>query len=214
VAVGAPNKLSALMRAPRFAIAALLAAALGGGVAACGSEEELHVIEGEPLEVGEVSYNVQITRFLNPDDPEDQGYLAGQERPEPGEAYLGVFLTIENEGDEEFPVPSEFVVTDTEGTEHEPIPSRSAYALQLPGLEPDVESLTQSDEDLDVVEDLQPLDVPAHGEIPIPDTTAAEGVIGGAMLLFVVEQEVTENRPLELEVPAGDGETGVIELDI
>jgi hypothetical protein len=202
------------MRGLRVAIAALLATALSGAVVACGSEEELHVIEGEPLEAGDVSYNVQITRFLNPDDPEDQGYLVGQERPEPGEAYLGVFLTIENEGDEAVEVPSEFTVTDTEGTHHEPIPSTSPYALQVPGLEPDVETLTESDEDLETVEDLQPLEVPADGEIPIPDTTAAEGVIGGAMLLFVVEQEVTENRPLELEIPLEDGETGVIELDI
>ena len=202
------------MRGLRIAIAALLLVALSGVAAACGSEEELHVIEGEPLETGDVSYNVQITRFLNPDDPEDQGYLVGQERLEPGKGYLGVFLTIENEGDEAFDVPSEFIVTDTEGTEHEPIPSTSPYALQLPGQEPDFGTLTESDEDLETVEDLQPLEVPADGEIPIPDTTAAEGVIGGALLLFVVEQQVTENRPLELEVPTEDGETGIIELDI
>lgn len=201
------------MRGLRVAIAAVLTAALAF-VAACGSEEELHVIEGEPLEVGEVSYNVQITRFLNPDDPEDQGYLAGQKRPEPGSAYLGVFLTIENEGDEAVDVPSEFTIVDTEGNEHEPIPSTSAYALQLPGQETDVPSLTAGDEEEETVSDLQPLEVPADGEIPIPDTTAAEGVIGGAMLLFLVEQEVTQNRPLELEVPAEDGETGIIELDI
>ena len=39
-------------------------------------------------------------------------------------------------------------------------------------------------------------------------------MIGGALLLFDVEQEVTENRPLELEIPLEDGETGIIELDI
>ena len=210
------NKLPALMRGLRVAISAVLTVALCVFAAACGgSEEELHVVEGEPLESGDVSYNVQITRFLNPDDPEDQGYLVGQPRPEPGHAYLGVFITIENEGDEAVEVPSEFTVTDTQGTEHEPIPSTSTYALQIPGLEPDqTESLTASDEDQEVTEDLQPLEVPADGEIPIPDTTAAEGVIGGALLLFDVEGEVTENRPLELEIGLEDGETGVIELDI
>jgi hypothetical protein len=199
----------------RVAIAAALAAFLVVFAAACGAEEELHVIEGEPLELGDVGYNVQITRFLNPDDPEDQGYLVGQERPEPGSAYLGVFLTIENEGSEAVDVPSDFVVLDTEGNEYEPVPSASTYALQLPGLEPEqTASLTEADEDEGVIEDLQPLEVPPHGEIPIPDTTAAEGVIGGAMLLFLVDQEVTENRPLELEVHGEDGETGVVELDI
>jgi hypothetical protein len=198
----------------RVAIAAALAAFLVVFAAACGAEEELHVIEGEPLEFGDVGYNVQITRFLNPDDPEDQGYLVGQERPEPGEAYLGVFLTVENEGDEAFDLPYAFRVADTEGNEYEPIPSESTYALQLPGQGGDAESLTAADESEEQVEDLQPLEVPPHGEIPIPDTTAAEGVIGGAMLLFLVEQEVTENRPLELKVPGEGGETGVIELDI
>jgi hypothetical protein len=56
--------------------------------------------------------------------------------------------------------------------------------------------------------------VPAGGEIPIPSTTAAEGVIGGAMLLFLVDQQVAENRPLELEVPGDAGESGFVELDI
>ena len=48
----------------------------------------------------------------------------------------------------------------------------------------------------------------------MPDSTAAEGVIGGAMLLFLVDQNVAENRPLELEIPGEAGEVGRIELDI
>jgi len=187
-------------------------------VAGCGEEEELQVVEGEPLELGEVSYNVQITRFLNPGDSEDEGYLAGQQPPKPGEAYLGVFLTIENDGDEEADVPYAFKVRDTQAAEnsshglgiYDPIPSSSVYALQLPGQD---ESASGGFEE-GAVEDLQPTTIPAGDELPVANSTAATGVIGGAMLLFLVDQEVAENRPLELEVPGEGGERGFIELDI
>jgi len=204
----------------RLPIAMFLALALCAAVfaAGCGEEEELHVVEGEPLELGELSYNVQITRLLNPDDPEDEGYLAGQERPEPGHAYLGVFLTVHNDGDEDADLPYAFKVRDTqaaEGSSHglgiyDPIPSGSVYALQLPGQE----EPPSADFPEGTIDDLQPTTVPADGEIPVPDTTAADGVIGGAMLLFLVDQNVAENRPLELEVPGDGGESGFVELDI
>jgi hypothetical protein len=203
----------------RIPLALLLAFALCASFAAgCGEEEELHVVEGEPLELGELAYNVQITRFLNPDDPEDEGYLAGQERPEPGHAYLAVFLTVENEGDEDADLPYAFKVRDTQAAEgaaqglgvYDPIPSASVYALQLPGQDESASGGIAPSE----IDDLQPTTVPADGEIPIPDSTPAEGVIGGAMLLFLVDQNVAENRPLELEVPGDAGENGFVELDI
>jgi hypothetical protein len=205
----------------RLPLAIFLALALCAAlvVAGCGGEEEeLQVVEGEPLELGELAYNVQITRFLNPDDPEDKGYLAGQQPPEPGQAFLGVFLTIENDGDEAADIPYNFKVRDTQASEsasqgvgiYDPVPSSSVYALQLPGQD---ESASGGFEE-GAVEDLQPTTIPAGDEIPIPDSTAAEGVIGGAMLLFLVDQEVAENRPLELEVPGEAGEHGTIELDI
>lgn len=64
--------LPALMRRlPAASIALVLVVSLA--IAACGEEETHEVVEGEPLELGELSYNVQLTRFLNPDDPEDSG---------------------------------------------------------------------------------------------------------------------------------------------
>ena len=206
----------------RLPLAICLVLALFGAaiVAGCGEEEaELHVVEGEPLEMGDLSYTAQISRYLNPDDPEDRGYLAGQEPPEPDKAYFGVFITVENETGEDQELPDGFLLRSTEadpeatsGTGiYEPVPSNSVYALQLPGLEDEA----QEGLDPGQINDLQPSTVPADGEIPIPDTTAAEGVIGGAMLLFLVDQEVAENRPLELEVPGAPGaRPGFIELDI
>ena len=34
------------------------------------------------------------------------------------------------------------------------------------------------------------------------------------MVLFLIDTAATENRPLELEIPGPDGETGTVELDI
>lgn len=186
----------------------LIAAAFFAVLAGCGEEEELEVIEGEPLHLGDISYNVQITRFLNPGDPEDQGYLTGLEPPPAEEAYLGVFLTVENEGSEAAEIPDDIRVVDTQGSEYEPIPSESPFALPLPGEggTTGAEGVVPADEDATSVE--------AGGEIPEPDTIPAYGPIGGSMLLFRVDETVTENRPLELEIPGESGETGKIELDI
>ena len=53
----------------------------------------------------------------------------------------------------------------------------------------------------------------AGDEVPLDDTAAASGPIQGQVLVFLVDQGVSENRPLELEIDA-DGDKGVVELDI
>jgi hypothetical protein len=177
------------------------AAALAAAVSACGEEEAdpagvggtsvVHeeAVEGEPLELGELSYNVQITRFLNPDDPEDTEYLVGLPEPEPGVEYLGVFMVIENDSEEALPSADEYIVTDTLGEEFELVESESPYALDV-GLE-----------------------VPAEGELPLPNTTAATGPNQGSMLIFEVAATVSENRPLQLEIDSSEGSGGIV-LDI
>jgi hypothetical protein len=170
-------------------VAALLAGALT--VAGCGEdEEELDVIEGEPVELGELRYNVQITRFLNPSDPEDEAYLVGQRDASPDDDYLGVFMTIENESDSSVQLPDEMTVVDTRDNTYEPRESESVYALELGAT------------------------LEGGGELPAPATPAATGPISGAMVLFLVNRNVTENRPIELEIPSSTGEEARVELDI
>jgi hypothetical protein len=173
-----------------LAVGAVLAGIASVVATGCGEDEnELNVKEGEPLELGDLRYNVQITRFLNPDDAEDAAYLQGEPDPAPGKAYLAVFMTVENAGDDVLDVPGDFRVVDTRDNTYKPVPSDSAYALD-PG------TPVGSGEDL-----------------PAPDTPAASGPIKGAMVLFLVDQGVTENRPLELEIPSSSGD-GHVELDI
>lgn len=170
-------------------VALLVAVPLAG----CGEkegEEALEAVEGEPLHLEGLIYNVAITRFLNPNETSDAEYLIGQP-PEPsGQSYLGVFLLITNENDDDDIESAEnYAVTDASARHYEWLESKSPYAL-------DVGAIVDGD-----------------GAIPAPDTTAAAGPIQGAMLLFLVDDDVSEERPLELEIES-PGETGVVELDI
>ena len=175
----------------RAALLALALAAVALGAAACGEEEETTVVEGEPLELGELRFNVQLTRFLNPDDTEDSEYLRGLPEPPPGEDYLAVFMDVENEGDDEAQLPgtADVEVEDTTGAKAEPVETDSLFALQLGET------------------------IPAGAELPEADTAASSGPVKGAFLLFLVPEAVTENRPLELQI-SSHGEEGIIELDL
>jgi hypothetical protein len=185
-----PERDLSRIRRPIAALLCLLAlVAVPLALGACGEEEEVEVVEGEPLELGELGYNVLITRFLNPADVEDASYLVGQPEPEAGTDYLGVFLTIKNHSDEALASASEYVIHDTLDNAYEPIPSTSLYALDIGG------------------------DVPARGVIPLPDSTPAAGLNQAAMLLFLVDEEVSQNRPLKMEI-GSDAGAGEVELDI
>lgn len=179
---------------PRPTIAVLIALALalsGMAVAGCGEEHELEVPEGEPIELGEVHYNVQISRFLNPADPADEGYLEGVEvEASADELLFGVFLTVENESDTTVRIPENFQIVDTQGNSFDPLPADGPFALELGGT------------------------IPPGGELPEADTPAAAGAIGGSLIPFLIPEETTENRPLELRIPGPSGEDGVVELDI
>jgi hypothetical protein len=168
---------------------ALAALAVAASLSACGAEEETEAAEGEPIEIAGLSYNVQITRFLNPDDTEDAEYLVGQPPAEPGFSYLGVFMVIENESAEVRPSATNYTVVDTLLNEFEIAESESPYALEVGA------------------------DVPAEGQLPIPNTTPATGPNHGSLVIFPVADEVSDNRPLRLEIQTFAG-TGEVILDI
>jgi len=169
---------------------ALLVAAVAIG--ACGASEEHKegLLEGEPVELGELRWNVLFSRFLNPDDIEDRDYLVGQPPPPADATYFGVFVQIDNEDeDNPQPLPAELTVEDTAHDEYTSIESESSYALHL-GTEID-----------------------AGAEVPALDSTPQAGQTQGSVVLFLIPDEAAEERPLELIIPGQDG-PATYELDI
>jgi hypothetical protein len=176
----------------RILILPLLVLALVGLAASssgCGEEETAEAKEGEPLELGDLSYNIQITRELNRFSPEDAAYLEGAPRIRPNQEYLGVFMQVTNQGDEEAVIPGPLEIVDTRGTVYRQVELDNEWALK-PGTP-----------------------VAPGATVPGPETVARNGSIEGSMALFVVDQSANENRPLLLEVPGPEGH-GEIILDL
>lgn len=164
---------------PSLALAALLALMF---VSACGySSDEKEVVEGEPVELGELKYNVIFSRFLNPDDNEDSPYLVGQPKPPPGSAYFGVFFEVQNESEEPQTLADSFTIVDADHQKFEALESESLYALPVGG------------------------EVEAEEQIPVLDSTPATGPIEGSVLIFELPASASENRPLILEIPGPEG---------
>ena len=174
---------------------AVAALALG----ACGNKEErtLHgTTEGVYIDVGDLKYQVQISRLLNPTDREDSGYLVdlpADQRLGPKENWFAVFMRVENTSDNPQPATNGYSIRDTQGNIYRPITMgpKNVFAYR-----PAV---------------LQPKDV-----LPFPDSAAGENTIQGAMLLFKIPVANFQNRPLQLLIPPpnGTGETGSVDLDV
>jgi hypothetical protein len=171
-------------------LAALLLAAAAMTLSACGaSSDSKDVVEGEPVELGELQYNVVFSRFLNPADNEDSAYLVGQPAPPEGHSYFGVFVEVQNESEEPQTLADEFTITDAGHQTFEAIPSKSLYALPFGG------------------------EVESQEQIPILDSTPQQGPIEGSLVLFELPASASENRPLTLSIPGPDG-PGTVTLDL
>ena len=172
-------------------LAMLVLAAVVLSVSACGYEStETDVVEGEPVELGDIHYNVIFSRYLNPNDSEDSAYLVGQAPPEPETTYFGVFFEVQNEGDEAKPLPDKFTIEDSDHEVFESLASESLYAFPLGG------------------------EVESEEQIPVDDSTPAQGPIEGSIVLFLLPDDASQNRPLTLEIDSPGGESGEVTLDL
>ena len=180
------------LRRPLLSLLALLALSLlVAGVSACGYESDSkHVTEGESVELGELKYVVTFSRYLNPNDNEDEAYLVGQEEAPKGESYFGVFFEVQNESDEPQTLPSTLTITDADHNDYEVLPSESIYALQFGG------------------------EVEPEEQVPVLDSTADLGAIEGSVAIFLLPAEASDARPLTLHIPGADGENGEVTLDL
>jgi hypothetical protein len=172
-------------------IAALALAALVVGVSACGySSDSKNVVEGEPVQLGELSFNVIFSRYLNPNDTEDSAYLVGQAPPPEGSTYFGVFFEVQNESEERQTLPATLTITDAGEKTYDVLPSESIYALEFGG------------------------EVESQEQIPVLDSTSQQGPIEGSVAIFLLPAEASDSRPLTLHIPGADGEDGEVTLDL
>jgi hypothetical protein len=188
------------LRRPAAVIAALLASA---GLVACGNhaDESAPIVradnEGIYLSLGELKYQVQISRQLNPNDTQDKYYLrglpAGQQQLSPDEVWFAVFLQVENEASTPQQPSGEIEVLDTQDEVFKPVTLDDTNVFAYRSADA----------------------IPAGEILPIKDTPAYDTPIRGSMLLFKLKRTALDNRPLELEIKGTTTpQTGIIDLDV
>jgi hypothetical protein len=174
-------------------------AVLALGLSACGKTKNPSSAEnnGVYVDAGAVTYQLEISRQLNPYSTEDSEYVKGVPAADASldanHLWYGVFLWAKNQTRQRLTTASRFDILDTEGNHYDPIPltpSSNAYAWTS--------------------EQLTPNEIE-----PKVDTTASFGPTQGGLLLFKLPNAVYDNRPLMLEIyPAGGGEPVDISLDL
>jgi len=177
---------------------ALLAVAAVLVLTACGNKPKISTVgetEGTYLNVGPLTYQVQISRQLNPYDIEDQTYLQGirpfQAKLAKGQTWFGIFLRVANETKQTHPAANDFVITDTQDDTYFPVPQAPQNHFSYQG------GL-----------------VPPNGLIPQVNSVASEGVIQGSLVLFKLPVSALDNRPLEFVVTDQLQNKGRVSLDV
>lgn len=173
-----------------------LAAALV--LSACGNKHEVikeAETEGIYVNVGELKYQVQISRALNPEAiAEDRTFVEGvEEELAPDEVWFAVFVRVENEHDEPIVPAEHFEIEDQLDEVYEPVELPESNAFHY-SLDP----------------------VGANSYAPSPDSVARQlGSIGGMLQLFKLKKETLDNRPLELIISTDEPEDeATVELDV
>ena len=176
--------------------AAIVCALLAAG---CGNKEAVVTsahTEGIYLDVDNLKYQVQISRYLNPNDVEDKSYLIGLPQstgqPSGDETWFGVFMRVQNTTDAPQTPSNDFTIVDTQGNEYRPVPLDAKINPFAYKADP----------------------IAGGGLLPEPDSAASENTIQGSLLLFRVKTDSLQNRPLELKFTGSNGTEGTVDLDV
>lgn len=188
------------MRARRksnFAAAALLAL----GLAACGQKSHPTEAdnEGVYVDAGPITYQVQLSRQLNPFASEDKAYLNGVLAPPPtrNEVWFAIFLRAKNQTGSDQITSDSFDLVDSAGDRYYPVALNSSldpFAWTPQTLRP-------------------------RGTEPAPDTPPSWAPTQGGEILFKIPttgvNSVYANRPLKLEIhAAGQAEPSTVSIDL
>jgi hypothetical protein len=149
------------------------------------------------IDAGPVTYQLQVSRELNPYNIEDQAYLrglpTGTAPPAPNEEWYGVFLWAKNQTGQPAVTANNFDIIDTQGTTYHPV-----------SLDPGVNPFAWT------AQTLKPLETQ-----PLPSSVASNGPTQGSELLFKINTSAYSNRPLTLEIRGPSNQLlGTISLDL
>lgn len=152
-----------------------------GLLPACGGEHTVTEGESEAVYVtnGDLQYQVQISRQLNPGDPGDRALLVGlpDDERELGQddLWFGVWVRVWNGTDEPRKAASEFEIVDTKGDSFEPVEFAPENILAY-----------------------RAAVVNANSQYPVPDSVPENLPTTGAVLVFKLPRQALDFRPLEL----------------
>lgn len=182
-------------------LAAMCGVLLALGLAACGKTNDPSSAEnnGVYIQAGPITYQLEVSRQLNPYATEDSQYVkgvpTGQGSVSANQLWYGVFLWAKNQTNspQRTARVSQFDILDTVGNHYHPIVLNTSANPFAWGSE-----------------------VLAPGAVePGPGTIAADGPTQGSLLLFKLSQSVYSNRPLELEIRSPSGQVqATIMLDL
>jgi hypothetical protein len=187
------------MKLRRLASSAAVAALALPGLAACGKQEDVHhgATEGVYVTTGDLKYQVQISRVLNPFDFEDQDYLRGLPATDrvlpPQDTWFGVFIRVFNKTGVPHQSANRFTIIDTTGKQFTPVsPDPRANSTLY-----------------------RPFVLKGGDQLPLPGTLARENLTQGGLVLFRLPIDSLANRPLELHIasPTG-GPDATVDLDV
>lgn len=170
-------------------------------LAACGSnshQRSADALGTGYVQVGQLKYQVQVSRELNQFSSEDGSYLDGltsaqRALPYKTAEWYGVFMQVYNWTNQTHTAARQFYITDTLGDRYVPIvnPTPNSFSYI-------------------------PAAIPAGGQLPATDSTAFFGPTQGEVLLFQIPYATLSNRPLVLHIvdPANARAQSQIELDV
>src|SRR4051812_583703 len=112
---------------PRLVVlAALLIALVAAG---CGDSESVQTTadtEGLYLDISGLTYQIEMSRYMNVNDVEDSEYLkglpAGTAQPSGSEIWFGVWVRVQNQTDKPLPSANTWEIRDTQDKVYRPIP--------------------------------------------------------------------------------------------
>lgn len=200
--------MKALLKKRPLRLPLLLAVgALAVGVSGCGlehrqarpagvSQDELSNGAEPYFWAGPVTYQVEISRQLNPFDSYDVQYLSGVHGAQNLSAqqfWFGVFLWAKNQSGRDATTADRFEIVDSAGNVYTPTqlnPSVNPYAWTSQTLSPD-------------------------GIQPVADSAGSDSSPGGDLILFKLDESVYSNRPLTLKIFApGSSKPSDVSLDL